>query len=443
MHAEVEACLRETLPAALQHAACLPQAMVGFWELKRGSGEKGGFTARYDYRPYPPDGPDLCPSGLVKQIHDTMRAHHPEHLGGIGTAEYRSGLSAEVLLRAMIFEIRSRHGTLDVGSEAVDTLIAEFGCFVDAGAIRTAYWAPIENLEVEPEVAVIELPAGVRIRPLSDAEITELFARSMQVASIDEFLSFPRLPGCAFVGEFDDPKFFSDQASPMPTETRKVWATLQPAVTALRCFKAGPVGCRDFHTRPIGFYPVLRRRAERWGSEIPDGRYLLAADEVDALQAFARHVMGPVHEALEIAVSRLSDAELRGTPRDKLIDSVIGMEAMLLHGETQELSYKFALRYASLSERPEQRLRDFEDARAIYKCRSLLAHGERVRDDHAARIGGRWVSLHEAAETASAMLRRLLQCFLPDGVSPGFLRRDYWERRLFDTPDAERSARAE
>ena len=46
-------------------------------------------------------------------------------------------------------------------------------------------------------------------------------------------------------------------------------------------------------------------------------------------------------------------------------------------------------------------------------------------------VGTRKLTLREAAETASEMLREVVKKFLPQGSKPDFCAQNYWERRLF------------
>jgi hypothetical protein len=97
------------------------------------------------------------------------------------------------------------------------------------------------------------------------------------------------------------------------------------------------------------------------------------------------------------------------------------LEAVLLVGVEQELSYRFALNYATLFASPADRFAAFEKARRVYKIRSKISHGVDVSQDR----------VRDAAADAREMLRTVVRNFLPDGRRPRYRTEGYWDRALF------------
>ena len=367
-----------------------------------------------------------------------MSKHHPEHLGLVGRSGSLLRLEASLLLDRLIHEVWSRHASLDVSSEAIDSLVEEFGSFVDDTQVRVSYCAPIVNLRIQPSVAEIPILPGVTIKHLSDADVTDLHGGRADVGMLSPTRgphAISAITEYAFVGEFDEPKRFEGDGVGSSQAYEEMQGRLRQAVLALRSFKSGPVGYRELHMKPIGFSPLPRCTVGHGAEHIPSGRYVLCAEQVDSLRAHARQIAASLHPALSLAISRLSDAEVRISARDKLIDAVIGLDAVLLpEGNRQELRYRFAMNYASLADAPEEKLSRFGAARDIYDSRSTLAHGRHIEDDKLVPVGEHKVTLSRAAETACEMLREVVKHFLPKGHEPDFSDQQYWERELFGLP---------
>ena len=374
----------------------------------------------------------MCPEELVLRLEQVMSRHHPEHLGLVGTASALLRLDAEYLLRSLVHEIWARHATLNISGDAIDSLVSDFEGFVDATQIRVRYLAPIVNLRVEPVVEEIPLSSSVKIKRLTDADVTELYGGR---ADAFGFLHRPErsgFPEYAFVGAFDEPKRFESDGEASSQHYEQVRAVLRRAVLALRSFKSGPVGSYEFHMRSVGFCPFPLGARIHYHEQIPLGRYTLGANEVCSLRTHAQYITARLHPALDLAISRLADAAIRVSPRDKLLDAVIGLEAVLLpQHQRQELRYRFAMNYASLADTSGERFDRFGTAKDIYDCRSKLAHGGHLREHEPLVVGGRKLTLSQAAETACDMLREAVKQFIPQGDRPAFCGEDYWEHKLF------------
>jgi len=429
MHDEVRHCLKAILPAALQHAATLPPDEVPFlvW-TRKGSGWYGS----HELHPVLPIAGPLSLEELARPLEQVMSRHHPEHLGLVGTAHAGLRLDAEYLLRNLVYEVWDRHATLDVSGDVIDSLSSDFESFIDATQIRIRYLAPIVNLRVEPVVAEIPLSSFVTIKQLTDADVSELYGGRADALGHLHRPEQSGFPEYAFVGVFDEPKRFGFDGVWPSQQFEQVQAQLRRAVLALRSYGSGPIGYREVHLRAVGFCPGLVTTITGTGEYIPLGRYVLSAGGIDSFRAHAQHVAARLHPALDLAISRLSDAEVRTSPRDKLVDAVIGLEAVLLHGgQRQELRYRFAMNYASLVDVPAERLAKLAVAMGIYNCRSKLVHGGHIADSKLVIVGEQKLTLSQAAETACEMLREVVKHFLPEGDRPAFCGQQYWEQRLF------------
>ena len=138
---------------------------------------------------------------------------------------------------------------------------------------------------------------------------------------------------------------------------------------------------------------------------------------------------------MELACSRLADAQTRIRPQDRLIDAVIGLEALLLAGlrpedRRGELRYRFALHYSTLCPLPEKRHLSFRVAKDLYDLRSTIAHGGKLKEN-GCRVGDEKLKLEEAAKRACEALRSVINHFLPYAGAAPYKKPQYWEKNYF------------
>ena len=144
---------------------------------------------------------------------------------------------------------------------------------------------------------------------------------------------------------------------------------------------------------------------------------------------------------MEMACSRLADAQIRLRPHDRLVDAVIGLESLLLAGlrnedRRGELKFRFSSHYSALFAAPEDRLRAFRVAKDLYDLRSTIAHGGMPREGNC-RVGDERLSLQDAALRACEVLRFVVRHFLPQTTAAPYKQPQFWERAYFGLPPEE------
>src|SRR5262249_20865442 len=160
------------------------------------------------------------------------------------------------------------------------------------------------------------------------------------------------------------------------------------------------------------------------------GRYTLMVEEFGPLTEHARQIFAVSEPSMEMACSRLADAETRTKPQDRLVDAVIGMEALLLAGigkedRKSELKFRFSLHYSTLFDTPEARHRAFRVAKHLYDLRSVVAHGSSL-EEGVLRVGDEKLTLPEAAKRAAETLRHLVCHFLPTVRQKPYKKPEFW-----------------
>lgn len=352
-----------------------------------------------------------------------FRKHYPAYVESVGVQGLRVRLEPEGIAHKIVAELWKRQWPATPSSDDMEVLLSEFEQFVDTQTIDVDCLAPLEGFRADGGVDEIPLPNGVTIRRLTEREVSELFGGwDLEVGVLCEF---------ALVGQFQLDKRLGAMPPVEPGEAptlMPIQKTLNRTETAMRCFKSGGLSYRDVRITPRKFVPFPMPGSSTSSSPVA-GSYKVSHDEVPALQQHVGFFSDSLHLALELAAERLAEAEGRTRQRDRLLDAVIGLEAVLLFNPGSEvyrgeLRYRFAVNYSTLAHPPAQRYIDFKSAQAVYDTRSAIAHGARVEDEE----------LVTRADEACQMLRKVIKRFLPAAGSPPYLRPDYWTREVLGTP---------
>jgi hypothetical protein len=211
------------------------------------------------------------------------------------------------------------------------------------------------------------------------------------------------------------------------------------ALRALRTFKSGSVIVRQLHQAVTGFWPGIPLATGMiLDRALVTAPWAIGVDEAAELALHAERLASDIEPSLELACSRLADAETRTLPRDALLDAAIGLEAILLHERSAEhrykgeMRYRFAMHYAALAP-PRERRAAFHLARDLYDARSAVAHGS---TEEGFRMGDcKDASMASVAGTAKAMLRDVIMRFLPTASRPAYTSEAYWPDLLLGPRD--------
>jgi hypothetical protein len=154
-------------------------------------------------------------------------------------------------------------------------------------------------------------------------------------------------------------------------------------------------------------------------------------DLADLRRCFTVAQRAQDYPALRSALHRYALAGSRQRHEDRLVDLVVGFEAVLLQGLQNELSHRFSLNGSSLSHwiHKAPRQPSYHLFRSAYAARSALVHGY-----------GPKMKLHRI-ESMSDELRHLLASFIQwlilespvHGLQPR-MQADDWLRILFESP---------
>ncbi len=140
--------------------------------------------------------------------------------------------------------------------------------------------------------------------------------------------------------------------------------------------------------------------------------YVLNGEDVERLREWwprIRDIMTSDDHYLRLPAQRLFDGGSRSRADDAVIDYAIGLEALLLAGTQDELSYRFSLRGATILawDKPGK-AQHFQRLKSFYDVRSAVAHGRVVPRE----------KLSTAMSDGEEVLRQIWQwCFNLEDVS--------------------------
>jgi len=176
-----------------------------------------------------------------------------------------------------------------------------------------------------------------------------------------------------------------DSREAMIRANNTVHEEMERVILALRLFKEGCVRIvfyvwriseteKQFSSSVLGF-----RTGERL--------YFLANSELPALKDFHKDLRAFMckrkesRTPLDRALSRFADGYERVKLEDKIMDYMIGLEALYLQGESSgELGYRFAHRMSVLlAAEKKERQQLFSQTTKSYKLRSRIVHGVKYK----------------------------------------------------------------
>jgi hypothetical protein len=317
----------------------------------------------------------------------TMLGAHPVDSDAVLDGFVLALLSARKTFDRQTFEFDSRFFE-ERYAEVEEAFYADEIAFV---VLMPLIGLTLEGVPLEPE-------PGLQLDRMTDEEIGTCL-------DLDLLRSpFPAFRDVAFVGEgsrhgvrlaFTLPKRIGHQfdggAAEAPRFYEEQEATLDLLVQSLRLLKSGMVTPAGRITSSKSWF-LRGTRSYGYGSHGPTvwaNEYTLSATEGEALVQLWKELHSTRvqrHRALTLAIRRLSLADDRVNPEDKLLDLMISAEALLLSdaGREQdrgELSYRLSLRAGFLlGTNTSERRTIYKHMRRAYEARSRIAHGGEVAE---------------------------------------------------------------
>ena len=291
--------------------------------------------------------------------------------------------------------------------EIARPVLDEFANAVITGEVVTKSIDAFSSLSL-PHGAV-ELQKGIEIRPIKDKELREFGSENLRSPwNRDPSLLLP----------FDNWAILDIEiAHPIDSFPNEIRNIRDSALVALVLSKASDFRFIQYGiTKSYGWLALARQYEgqhafEEFGNA-PWNVSKLDQEPVDQIKKAWPGVFQIVDSDahyLRMPSQRLVEGTRRRRLEDALLDFAIGLEALLLRGLWDELSYRFALRGATvLTWDGGDRRKAFDDLHDFYNIRSKIVHGGIVVNP----------DLSRAKINGEKMLRDIWWWFFKDGNNP-------------------------
>ena len=267
----------------------------------------------------------------------------------------------------------------EYSQETFETDYDSFEDFFYEDHLKFRESSPLYNFECSE--AEVELTDGMRIiRRRPEAENAEhgMFRGEFDLRNstfeIELISERPKL-----VGDVED-----GLGQAIPEQTR-IGACFDDVVASLRILKKSSVyRGEEIKTENITFHPMsgtsIRKPFHR--TVATGEKCTLEISEIGALKRIFKFVEGANNTRFIVAQRRLSSGNERPDIEDKLIDYMIGLEALYLPDGNQELTFRLALRAALVLETDIEKKKDtFNFLKQAYNTRSSIVHGSKYKLD--------------------------------------------------------------
>lgn len=335
----------------------------------------------------------------------------------VGTRELSIRLDADQCLRSLLTRLLEKQSGLDFDRAIFDNVYKEFEEYFYRDVSEYRFFSPLNGFRGEFEK--LKLGHGFSIVRISKGEKERILSDSKQYGSFNPLHVQWPFTDYALELLLDIPKVFGETrtvpySDDMPSQVAR--RQFEEACSALRLYKSGAVSHDyvrvgttswelhggTFTTSSIGARPAVGPNYALSKEEVPDF--------LDFWGSF-QEARVKTRRRIDVALRRFNFAYERVRPEDKLIDYLIGFEALLLGAGHGELEYKLALRgSALLGKLTHDRERIFDDLMAAYRERSNVVHGGPLKAT--VKVAGSLIPFAEFVDGTEQHLRSAITEFL-------------------------------
>lgn len=267
---------------------------------------------------------------------------------------------------------------LSFNESVISPLLQDFQDYVDKGVKVSRSRHAIANLVLE--AGPLELDNNVSIRPITAEELWEFgHEEPLQISSIWDFYGITS-------DNWNILDIMYRYVIPIESNTDYLLPMIrESALIAIRIASSGRLFVNDLGIEdnfgPGKLFYGDRRVRQLVSSTSP---YIVNREVAERLKTLWKKLpslmsMKPKPSHLRLPALRLLDASARARPDDAIVDYTIGLESLLLQGINDELTYRFALRGATiLAWEDNKRKEYFKRLKDFYNVRSDIVHGRYI-----------------------------------------------------------------
>lgn len=341
---------------------------------------------------------------LFNGLNEELVKVYPERSTGI-TGNFRFDFD-HYYAGGFLAELLGRQGFREFQESEFERLYAEFEESLYSDKIEYVAIVPLENFTSDQEE--IKLGSKLRIRKITEDEIDTAYRACKTWGE-------GRVMGLMYATHAIEVQYAILNKLHVSISAEEARAASDSIVSALRLLKRGAVGYGVIHAKPKCYassfagFSQLAPTGYRFGGLA----YNLQGNDVTEFTKLLKLSESgrKKHKFLDLAMRRLNYAYERRYVEDKLVDYMIGFEALYLKEEERsELSYKLSLRTAVLLGGENERKTLFKFMKDAYDLRSKIVHGSTREIFKEGRYKG--VPLNEFVEMTGERLRQSIRKFL-------------------------------
>lgn len=259
----------------------------------------------------------------------------------------------------------------------------------------------------------IDLGENLRIREISDEERISIWKAASKLSN----LMPPHGPIAGLRYGLETSFKFNEKVVVQVADS-SIIRTVYGAVSALRLYKAGNVGCNMLFISSSNTIIHFSGGLPNLGFPVFPGEYMLADTEIKEFMTFwnifkAVDITKEGLEFLEAAVRRFNYAYQRHRGEDKIVDHMISFESLFLTNE-KDLGLKLSLRAAVLlAKENDKREKVYCNLRNAYRIRNKVVHGAK-REKIATMVKNRFCSFRKLSVKTEDYLRESIRAFFEE-----------------------------
>ena len=361
-------------------------------------------------------------------IDSIINNHYPFFLNDFKTRFGSCRVRKERIIEVLLVNLLSRGIDKTNYKDKIAQVIEDFIILIEKKKIHLNVYIPIKNLLLDENIEYIDFGNGFSVRKLSEAEIEMLYLDKGYDPSLIDICRY------SIVFNTDENIIYDNSLINMRSGDEYLDNEINKIIYSLNITSKGSLG---YETKSY-FYDDIFKYFFSNRSTGSLKRIIGTAPKLDdSLVAKWKNYYNILsiidYSPFQLALKKLQEAETRLAPEDSIIDSVIGLESLLLNdigNETTrgEMKYRFCINYAILFE-DEKKEEVFHTAAADYDLRSLIVHGGKIDKDKL-KFGKTFIHISNAKEMILEMLRICLQLLLNTPINMNFNSRGFWLKKV-------------
>ncbi len=313
----------------------------------------------------------------------------------IGTNRSRRRMTCSELLRIYFHRVLTHApSTLVVPDSQLNEIWNNTVLLLLADKVKVKFWCFLERVQSPNETK--ELLPNVFLKGLSYAELEKLWFNNSLIQSYFPFY------GYSTSTIFDAQTIIETKVEEevvIGEQDSGIEQALKSFQVIHECFESIVTSIRLIKPEPVILSPIMIEVNDFWGSSSAHGfRQVLNRphekpcelqskniDEVIEILKILNAPNSQQNRRLNICIRRLGFANTRISYEDRLLDTTMALESLVLEDsgdpkERGELSFRMSLRIAKFTEsKPAIQREVFEFVRSAYKLRSKVIHGDELK----------------------------------------------------------------